>query len=443
MASTSYNLQDFNQDVTFTMFKAAVIVSSMEPDMSAFPVIRMDQIPYIPSELLRKATSEIDGLMQVLITEEKPKPPFLLYLQRQLDSMQAELLNRAARERIDKLLSCKGVVKTQNIFLSECSGDSGGDSISQQDQEESKKCTTSSARGNHFQSALNTNGPNLNLQAVSIDTSRVPLHPSGYKRIPLPTELVRQELSNEVLLTTTTIDTACKISLNAAASPVLMKSAHAQSKAADKHVTIPCVQIVIGAEANSDDEKNDSNSDENDDDKNDPGKEIPTVKNAYDKVVKRNIKVTRRRHKGMSNNVPITCNLLRKAAADALYKDFGSQFLVAGTERKSRRCPKIAKIETHGELLEKGRLERSELGCHGFCPLCLHFHFHLHFHLCYLHLESFSFFLLPPSASNHCSLLSKSKSFPPLSYFIRPLLRIFLALNFLLLLLLTILLQIL
>ena len=121
------------------------------------------------------------------------------------------------------------------------------------------------------------------------------------------------------------------------------------------------LKIAIGAEAddNSDDENNDSNSDENDDNS-DPGKEMPTVKNAYDKVVQRNMKVIRRRHKGMSNNVPIASNMLRKAAADALYKDFGSQFLVAGTERKIRRCQKIAQIETHEELLERGRLERSE-----------------------------------------------------------------------------------
>lgn len=362
VAISSYNLQDFNQDVTSTMLKAAVTVSSMEPDMSAFPVIRMDQIPNIPSDVLRNATSEIIGLTQALITEEEPKPPLLLYLQRQLDSMQAELLNRAARERIDRLLSGKGVVKTQNLLLPECLGDSDCDFISQQDQEESKKCTTSSARGNH----LNKNGAELNLQTVarqvSIDSCRVPLHPSRYKRIPLPSELVRQELSNEVLLTTTKMDTACNISLDAAVSSVRIKGALAKSNAADKDVATPSgSKIAICAEAddNSDDDNNDSNSDGNDDN-HDPGKEMPTIKNAYDKVVQRNMKVTRRRHKGMSNNVPIAGNMLRKAAADALYKDFGSQFLVAGTEKKSRRCPKIAQIETHEELLEKGRLERSE-----------------------------------------------------------------------------------
>lgn len=411
------------------MFKAAVIVGSMEPDMSAFPVIRMDQIPNIPSDVLRRATSEITGLTQALITEEEPNPPLLLYLQRQIDSMQAELLDRAARDRIGRLLSGKGIVKMQNDFLAICPGDSNGDFISQQDQEESEKCTTSSARGNHFESALNTNRQNLNLLAVSIDASRVPLHLSGYKRIPLPSELVRQELSNEVLLTTTVTDTACKISLDAAASPVRMKGIHA----ADKDMTITSSsKIAIGTEANdnSDDENNDSNSDENDDN-NGPGKEMPTAKDAYDKVVQRNMKVTRRRHKGMSNNVPIAGNMLRKAAADALYKDFGSQFLVAGTERKGRRCPKIAQIETHEELLERDRLERFELGCYDFCPP----HLHLHLHLCYLHLESFSFFLLP-CAFHHCT------TFPPISLIIRPFLKKFPSLYFLSLLLLTVPLQI-
>lgn len=364
-------------------------MSSMESDMTAFPIIRIDQIPIMSSDILRNAVSEIIDLKQSLVTDEGPKHPLLFYLQQQLDSMHAELLDRAARERIGRLLRGEGVSETRSPF------------IAQQDTKESIKCATSSARRKHLLAVKKTIGPELKLQTVveeiAVDASSVPLDRSRFRRIPLPSELVRQGSSNDELFTTDTNDSTCAKVL----VTLIPTALTAHREAAPGDVVIHSRSgIVISAKA--DNVKSDDNTDDKNDDSdngdNDFEPDTPIKRNTSDLIVQHD-KMMVRRHKGMSNNVPIVGNMMKRAAT-ALYKDFGSQFLVAGTERKSRHWPNIAEAKTHEELLESGRQERSVGGYCRSYPCYLHlifFRYPLHAspYLFFYSISSLSLFEFP------------------------------------------------
>jgi hypothetical protein len=317
-------------------------MSSMEPDMTAFPIIRIDQIPIMSSDILQNAVSEIIDLQQSLVADEGPKHPLLFYLQQQLDSMHAELLDRAARERIGRLLRGEGVSETRSPI------------IAQQDTKESIKCATSSARRKHLPPVKKKIGPELKLQTVveeiAVDLFSVPLDHSRFRRIPLPSELVRQESSNDELFTTDTKECAnALVTLLPTASTV-------HRKATPKDVVIHSRSgIVISAKADNYN-YNDNKNEDSDNGDNDFETDTPIKRNADDLIVQHD-KMMVRRQKGMSNNVPIVGSMVKRAET-ALYKDFGSQFLVAGTKRKSRHRPKKAEVKTHEELLESGRRER-------------------------------------------------------------------------------------
>jgi hypothetical protein len=73
-------------------------------DLSGFPVIRIDQIPLVDSKTLKEAYVDVKDLIKNLIAESEAVPPFVHYLRKQNDAITAELLNRAAQDRINKLL---------------------------------------------------------------------------------------------------------------------------------------------------------------------------------------------------------------------------------------------------------------------------------------------------------------------------------------------------
>lgn len=324
-------------------------MSSIEPDMTAFPMIRIDQIPIMSSDILRNAVSEIIDLKQSLVSDEGPKHPLLFYLQQQLDSMHAELLDRAARERIGRLLRGEGVPEMRSPLIAE------------QDTKEPIKSATSSARRKHLLAVKEKSGPEIKLQIVveeiAVDPSSVPLDRSRFRRIPLPSELVRQESSNDVLVTTDAKDSTCAKVL----VTLIPTASSAHKEAASRDVVIHSRSgIVITAKADNydyNDNKTDDKNDDNGNDDNDFETNTSIKRNTNDLIVQHD-KMMVRRQKGMSNNVPIVGNMMKRAEA-ALYKDFGSRFLVAGTERKSRYRPKKAEVKTHEELIERGRQERS------------------------------------------------------------------------------------
>ena len=82
------------------------MIASSSIDLGGYPVLRVDQIPSIESDVLRRADKDVRQLLESYSTgEDTPPPKIVFYLQKQLDIMKNELACRAASERIQLLLS--------------------------------------------------------------------------------------------------------------------------------------------------------------------------------------------------------------------------------------------------------------------------------------------------------------------------------------------------
>jgi hypothetical protein len=85
------------------------------PDISAYPIIRIDQIVLLDNELLKKALEDAFILLTSLKKDE-PTSQIIYYLQKQLDAMKVEQTKRAANARVSNLLD--GIQDTLNLNFS-------------------------------------------------------------------------------------------------------------------------------------------------------------------------------------------------------------------------------------------------------------------------------------------------------------------------------------
>ncbi len=76
--------------------------TTTEVDLSAFPIVRLDQIQYLDNDTLNKAKDE---LLELIETSDGTNTKWVGYLQKQYDAMHREELNRQAELRIQQLLS--------------------------------------------------------------------------------------------------------------------------------------------------------------------------------------------------------------------------------------------------------------------------------------------------------------------------------------------------
>lgn len=310
-------------------------MSSDGIDLSAFPVIRIDQIPYAESEVLRNAVSEVTELVDSMISCKGPKPPLLSYLRRQLEGMHAELVERGAKERINRLLSSVDLVGIQNSYISDF-----GDKITRNVELQSTTAVPNTISRNRMSNSKSTPELVKNIPSeLEISDASNP-QKSVYNRIPLPSELRRKESLKQTELpaenntesqnsATAACLTTCDSSLS---NNLLLISSNA--------VEVSKSQGVDGDDTLSIRSRSDS---------------------VGDKIMKAGSanrgRKSSRRSAVMSNNDYVSGSPSKRATA-ALYKDFGSQFLVAATEKKIRFYPKKAVIETDDEIRERSKTDR-------------------------------------------------------------------------------------
>jgi hypothetical protein len=300
-------------------------------DLSAFPVIRIDQIQYAESRVLRNAISEVTELVGSMISCKGPKPPLLSYFRRQLEGMHAELVERGAKERIDRLLSSVDFVGIQDSYITD-----QGDKIASNFGLQSVTNTISRSRLSNSKST-----PELAKNSVSVDISdSSKIQKAAYNRIPLPSELRRKESlrQKELLAANSTVssDSTTDACLSMHKSSLSSDITAASSNAVDAFKSLGV----------------------NDDDTLSTCSRPDSI---GDKATKAGSasrgRKSSRRSALMSNNDPVTGSPSKKATA-ALYKDFGSQFLVAATEKKIRFYLKKAVFETDDEIRERSKNDR-------------------------------------------------------------------------------------
>jgi len=74
------------------------------PDISAYPIVRIDQIVLLDDAMLDKTCRDAQLLLNSLRNDE-PSSQMIFYIQKQLDSMRCESGRRAAEKRVSKLLA--------------------------------------------------------------------------------------------------------------------------------------------------------------------------------------------------------------------------------------------------------------------------------------------------------------------------------------------------
>ena len=166
--------------------------------MSAYPVIRIDHIPFMESKLLEDSVSQIIEMIESMNADDGPKPPLLFYLARQLESMRAELLNRDASDRINCLLA--GVESSHSPMR----GNGRHSSYSSGDQV-GRTTSRASSRERDRSSSLPNTGKSQAMPTISKGKTEVKennfLPKLAFTKVLLPSELAWQESSKSKLTT--------------------------------------------------------------------------------------------------------------------------------------------------------------------------------------------------------------------------------------------------
>lgn len=301
------------------------------PDLSAYPVIRIDQIAYVPSDTLRAAVSEVMDLVETMNSDKGPKPPLLSYLRRQLEQMHAELVDRGARDRISRLISGTNLVGVNDSYIGEY-----------RKKPVDFACSKSEEKRETLPTGNSTGSSRKVVKSVPVQESIQATVNSTYTRIPLPSEIAWQVTSKKKLHEN-----------DQNVTPPSVPSAEFSSADIGGAVNRP----VTTSEMTMRTSRSESAvSVSNDDDVESIKKERIGSRHSSVTSANSSVKIPRR-SAVMSNNNPVKGSPSKKATA-ALYKDFGSQFLVAATEKKLRFYPTKIVIETNEELKERGRKDR-------------------------------------------------------------------------------------
>lgn len=348
-------------------------MSSPEPDLSAFPVIRIDQVPNVESNVLQNAILEATELAKSMNADEGPKPPLLFYLQRQLKAMYDELASRDAKNRIHNFLAGKNLLLTplaisNNDLQDNLHGQSATTEYSNSLRTEKSTVSKSTdysrlaadvspvMRTFSAPDALTTAVTAIGPLSSSLEVNNKPLVPKiAFKRIPLPSELAWQ--GDGIKSDQKSEKQEGKSSMTSRLhelKPSVWRGDEGITKGGD------CKEDML---ISSRSEGSKYAAENNDDVSISMRSEGQLSSNSYNNEYSAKKKAPRRStsasisNNNISNNNPEKGSPSKKAST-ALYKDFGSQFLVAATEKKLRFYPKKVVVESSEEVKGRERVDR-------------------------------------------------------------------------------------
>ena len=207
-------------------------MSTEDIDLTAFPVLRLDQIKIIDSSILKKAEIELNELIKSSLDDQNhanhfgdisgeadPQldPPFVKYLRKLVNAITMELTQRVANARIQELLQHPSIDST-DVHIG------GYDSIRRNDDEgrngKSIMTHSSTTRSDNRNTVINNtvitataDSPSFitNTSALATSTSNkvaipFPIASAAFKPLPLPSQLKRQSTLASKARDTTTFD---------------------------------------------------------------------------------------------------------------------------------------------------------------------------------------------------------------------------------------------
>ena len=269
------------------------------PDLTGFPILRIDQIPFIETKILRDA--EVEILILIQNSYDDGSSSMASYLKKQLDYMRKELTNRAASSRVHLLLeqNSSSAFDSSNVISGLYSA------------EPSVTTTVMLSRSSDALLSPHTNKSEMSREIPQDNTNILSARSFS---IPLPSELNREY---------------------AATKNKEMKSSPTSNMISER----PNLRTTVRDNMNSSKDIRIDNKDNN-----------SSVD--YDYVIEEdnNYKKPLRR--------PSSGNPSRRAVI-VMNENFGSTFLVSATEKKKRFLPKKVQPENPEEIRENERLQRS------------------------------------------------------------------------------------
>lgn len=142
----------------------------MNLDLSAYPVLRLDEIPRHSDDTLQRGMQDGRSLLASLQDDNsEDQRPMIRYLSKQLDAMMSEIAKRSAQNRILQMLSGEAPYPDSDIYKHSVS-------------------TKSSPRGRAVPAEVACPQPSSAPEGGSVGTS--PVRPA-IRQVPLPSEMRR------------------------------------------------------------------------------------------------------------------------------------------------------------------------------------------------------------------------------------------------------------
>eukprot|EP01038_Epipyxis_sp_PR26KG_P012935 gene12935-17342_t len=290
-------------------------------DLSGFPIIRMDQISQVDTNLLIQSGNEIQELIVSLVTD-KEIPPLVFYLRKQSEAMKSELAKRSAAERVNLLLS--GALDVLNMKV-----DYENDSLSNSvimEQTDDSIMKSRSAPSSQPSATLNTNKPLISFSDRS----------NRFKPIPLPSELAVSNLKSSSTKSLPNIE--WKTNINETNTKNTKIDNHSDSNSNNSNL-------------NSDYDADESDSQPSVSNESGIGYRGSSRRPSSSDSGKTNTNIKSDATKSVSKLPPRKSNVV-------VNKNFSSEFIVAATEKKVRFYPKKKPDETPEDIKIREQLER-------------------------------------------------------------------------------------
>lgn len=293
---------------------------SNSADLDGYPVLRIDQITNIDSKVLRKAEPDVIILLES-IKNDKSQEKLMYYLQRQIEAMKNELVKRAANDRVQAML-----MGTEEVFID----------YNKINEDKNKNLTP------------RVKPPKRNSSAASDKSSNItpvpiPIPIKAFKPILTPSEILRQQQlnnppkpiaikdNNSSLLSIDANESESSASLSSIIDNNLSNHDFSPSPLSSSSVN----KIFVSSTPPSTSTSGILDSD--------------TIK-------------TKRRPKSSSASTSVSViDCHRKPQNFDISQNFGSQFVVAATEKKKRFYPKKKQVESQEEIKLKEMQESRKI----------------------------------------------------------------------------------
>jgi hypothetical protein len=297
---------------------------SNSTDLDGYPVLRIDQITNIDSKVLKKAEPDVIILLES-IRNDKSQEKLMYYLQRQIEAMKNELAKRAANDRVQALL-----MGTEEVFIDYNNINDDKDKNLTHRVKPPKRQSSATSRTSETSSNMNS------------ENNSTPV--KTFNPILTPSEILRQQQLKEPKHISVKVNNSSQQSINSNVSVISESSS--SSPIRDNNLS------------NHDFSSSPLSSSS--------GSKIfisstpPSTTTSG--ILESDTINTKRRPRSSSASTSVSViDCHRKPQNFNLSQNFGSQFVVAATEKKKRFYPKRKPIESPEEIKLKEMQESRKI----------------------------------------------------------------------------------